>query len=806
MRILPAMSLRPEDSRLPLRVAGAVGLVAGCVLALQVLLTRIFGAVLFYHFGFLAISLALLGAGGGAIAVYVRPQWFPAERLEWLLARWCAVFSLLLVAVPLALVRLDYTFHSTVTVGFVAVLALACLLAALPFTAGGIVIALAVRGYTSSIGKLYAFDLAGAGIGALAVVPVLWLVDAPTLVVALGVIAAVAAVLFNGAGSLRAVTLGVLGVAAVAVALSAATNLYYLPPHVSVLPGSKPVADRWTPLNRVLGYPPPKGSRFAPLFYDRVYAPVPVWHPGTPLPNWRALKLGPQSVGYALSHHGRALVIGGGGGRDIENALTSGMHQVDVIELNRAMRDVADGPLRQYSGSPYTLPGVSVKFGDGRTTLAARKTKYDEIHIGFTDTLSANSAAAFALSEANLYTVQAFEDYFDHLNPGGILNVTRLRHLVGDEALRATILTLDALEKRGVDHPERNVVVLLGKDIFGEVYGTVLARETPWTPAELARIRTLAAQRGDGVAYAPGGPYKLEWAQLARAPSWQEFCSHYRLDVCPPTDDKPFFFQMTRLSHVGQATPPGYFFSVDPFYILLITLGILLVLCAFAFALPLFVVRREARPPLSSLVFFAAIGLGFLLMEIALIQRFVLFLGFPTYALSVVLFSLLVFTGIGSLISTRLGNPRRTLLAALGLATVLIAASAYGLQPLLRQWISIAFAGRVAITVALLAPLGISLGMAMPIGLTRISRLYPGSVVWAWGINGVASVLASVLAVAVAITWGFPLTTLLACACYLVALGHAALGRWPAGDVRQQVRFPAPRSSGTPAASSSARR
>jgi hypothetical protein len=773
------MSVRPVDSRLPLRVAGAVGLVAGCVLALQVLLTRIFAAVLFYHFGFLAISLALLGAGGGAIAVYLRPGWFSQLELERALARWCGLLALLLVAVPLVLVRLDYTFQSKLTAGFVATLALACLLAALPFTAAGIVIALAVRGYTPSIGRLYAFDLAGAGIGALAVVPVLWLVDAPTLVVALGVIAALAAVMFGGVRSARGAALGVLGLTVLALALSAATNLYYLPPHVTAPAGLKPVADRWTPLNRVLGYPPPRGAKFAPLFYDRVYAPVPVWHRGTPLPDWRTLQLGPQSVGYALSNHGRALVIGGGGGRDIENALGSGMRQVDVIELNRAMRDVADKDLGRYSGSPYTLPRVSASFGDGRSTLAARKTKYDEIHIGFTDTLSANSAAAFALSEANLYTVEGFQQYFDHLAPGGILNVTRLRHLVGDEALRVTILTLAALERRGISHPERNVVVLLGRDIFGEVFGTVLARIRPWTPAELARIRTLAAQRGDGVAYAPGGPYRLEWAQLARAPSWRQFCDHYRLNVCPPTDDKPFFFQMTRLSHVGGKTPPGYFFSVDPFLVLLITLGILAALSAVAFALPLFFVKRDVRPPLGSLAFFAAIGLGFLIMEIALIQRFVLFLGFPTYALSVVLFSLLVFTGLGSLLSSRARDQRRTLLVALTVATVLIAASAYGLQPLLRHWISVAFAGRVAITVALLAPLGISLGMAMPIGLTRLSRLYPGSVAWAWGINGVASVLASVLSVAVAITWGFPAATLLACACYLVALAHAALGRWP---------------------------
>jgi hypothetical protein len=179
------------------------------------------------------------------------------------------------------------------------------------------------------------------------------------------------------------------------------------------------------------------------------------------------------------------------------------------------------------------------------------------------------------------------------------------------------------------------------------------------------------------------------------------------------------------------------------------------------------------------MAFFGAIGLGFLLLEIALIQRFVLFLGFPTYALSVVLFSLLLFTGLGSLASGRLADPRRGLVVALAGACVLMAAAAFGLQPLLRALIEWPFAARVAVTVALLAPAGALLGMAMPIGLTRLAGLHPGAVPWAWAVNGVASVLASVVAVAVAITWGFAAVTLLALACYLAALAAAVRGKWP---------------------------
>ena len=774
-----------------MRVALPVGLVAATALALQVLLTRLLAAELFYHFGFLAISLALLGVGAGAILIFVRPAWFPPERLAVMLSRWCAALAALLLLVPLVLVRLRFGTSGSVTGHFAVTLAVACALAALPFTAAGLVVALAVRASTAWLGKLYAFDLGGAGFGAIAVVPLMWVVAVPTLLVGLGAVAALASLLAADRRAERTLGAWVLAGAAALIALAATTHLYYLPP-VTTVHNLPVAADRWNPLNRVIGYGAPDHAPFALVFYDRVYTPVPVHRLGTPLPDWRALHLGPQSIGYALTGPGRALIIGGGGGRDIENALSSGQRRVDVIELNRDIVDVVDHRLGRWSGSPYTLPGVHTAVGDGRSTLAARKTKYDQIHIGFTDTLSANSAQAFGLTEANLYTVEAYQEYFDHLDPQrGILNVSRLRHLVGDEALRATILALTALRDGGVADPQRNVVVVLGHDIFGELFGTVLARLRPWTPAELQRIRVLARQRGAGVAFAPGGPYQLEWAQLAAAPSVTAFCSSYRLDVCAPTDDKPFFFNMTRLGHLTTKARPGYVYALDPLVVLLITFGILAVLGVLAFVLPLLVTSARSRPAAGSLIFFAAIGFGFLLLEVVLIQRFVLFLGFPTYALSVVLFSLLLFTGAGAWLSAAWRHPKRTLTVALTLATALMIGAAFGLQPLLRALIGAPFAGRVAICAALLAPFGLTLGMAMPIGLRRLAALYPAGVPWAWGINGIASVLGSALGVAIAVVAGFKVATLAAAACYAVALGHAVLGRWAPASLYAREQAPA---------------
>jgi hypothetical protein len=752
--------------------------VTACTLAFQIIITRLFSSVLAYHFSFLAISLAMLGTGAGALFLYLRPARFRGVAVERLLARWCAGFSLLLVAVPILLVRLDFRDANGLGLGFGLNLALACTLCALPPFASGVVVALAIDRYRRAIGAVYAYDLAGAGVGALLVVPVLWLAPAPDLLVALGVVSGLATALFAAVAPLeRRVGLTVAGLGAGLFLLARFSPLLYLDPHYTLPPDALKHAERWTPLARVFGFELPRNRSLALLFYDRVYAPVPIVT-GDRLPPWEEIATGPASVGYAFTGPGHTLVIGGGGGRDIYNALASGQMPVDVIELSEGNRRVVDEDLGHLSGRPYSRPGVRTRIGDGRSLLAARDTRYDQIHIGFTDTLSPNAAHGFALTENNLYTVEAFQEYLDHLKPRGILNVSRLLKLVGDEALRVTVLTLEALRQRGIEDPLRHVVVVLGKDLLGPPTGTVLARLEPYSSEELARLGDLVAERAEGFLLVPGGPMQGEWKALAEAESLEAFCNAHRLDVCPPTDDKPFFFSMQRLGQLGDRLPSGYFYSTDPYTILMLTLGILLVLSGVAFVLPLRAVPAAEGPRASSLLFFAAIGLGFMLLEIVLIQRFVLFLGFPTYALSVVLFALLIFSGLGSLLSSRFAAPRGPLAAALGGVATAIAVSAFALQPLLRALIELPFAARVVVAVALLAPFGLALGMAMPMGLRRFSALHPGGVPYAWGVNGVASVLASVLGMAVAIQFGFTVATLAASACYFFAVGHVLVGRW----------------------------
>jgi hypothetical protein len=267
------------------RVLAALAIVTACTLAFQVVFTRLMSTVMAYHFSFLAVSLALLGTGAGALLVYVRPDWFDGRPLEQNLARWSTAYAVLLVAGPFVLVRLSYAFDDGVTVVFALNLTVACLVAAAPSLAAGAVVALAIRGYADWIGRVYAWDLVGAGVGALAIVPLMHL-PAPSLLVGLGVAAGLAAALFAVAGGdpgdpgdpgprslrRRAGLVGLGGVAALV--LAEATSVLYLPTGYESITGEDEVADVWHPLSRVQAYPNERYETSL-LFYDRVYAPVP---------------------------------------------------------------------------------------------------------------------------------------------------------------------------------------------------------------------------------------------------------------------------------------------------------------------------------------------------------------------------------------------------------------------------------------------------------------------------------------------------------------------------------------------------
>lgn len=768
--------MSPTPSRASLL---AIALSTCAALAAQVVLTRLFSATLAYHFSFLAVSLAMLGTGAGALILYLRPRWFPGSA-ERELARWSIVLCGSLVLLPLVMVRLDFSGMNELTPEFALNLAIGCIVAAVPPLAAGVVVALAIDRYRSVIGVVYAVDLLGAGIGALLVVPVMWLIPAPALMTVLAVMAAVSGWLFassaRDAGRTRITSAAVGAAAAGVLALASATPILSLDAFHGTKPDAVLLAERWTPISHVTAYRAASGGPFAGLFYDRIWAPIVIVEPGE-VPDWKKTHSGPASIGYQLTGPGHTLVVGGGGGRDIWAALSEQQYPVDVIELSEGNRLVVDEDVREISGGPYSADGVATTIGDGRSVLSASDERYDTIHIGFTDTLSASAAQGYALTENNLYTVEAYLEYFEHLEADGVLSVSRALQLVGDEALRATVLALASLEAWGVENPKDHVIVVLGRDLLGPEVGIVLTKLSPFTAEQVELARQLVETRATRLLFAPGGPYDGPWADLAASDSVQEFCRSYPLNVCPPTDDQPFFFSMQRLQSMGRRMD-GYIYTTDPVSVLFLTLVILAALSAVAFVLPVWSVKVDSPPTPAALSYFAAIGVGFMLFEMVLIQRLVLFLGYPTYALSIVLFALLVFSGAGSYLTARLDRERVVLERALLGVSLLIAASAFGLYPMLQALMDLPFVVRAMVAVLVIVPFGLGLGMAMPIGLTRFSRMFPTGVAYAWAVNGITSVLASVLGIAIAIFFGYRVLTLVCAALYMGAYLHAKLGAW----------------------------
>jgi hypothetical protein len=435
------------------------------------------------------------------------------------------------------------------------------------------------------------------------------------------------------------------------------------------------------------------------------------------------------------------------------------------------------GAYRDFSGGIYDHPNVRVAVDDGRSFVRRSPDKYDVIQASLVDTWAATAAGAYTLTENTLYTVEAFTDYLDHLNDDGILTITRWVF----DGLRLISLAQEACARRGWDAASRLAIVQ------HDNVATFLLKKSPFTPAEAAQLRATTDRLQFRILYAPGNegpiaPPPGEWvegtetaayANLIVAPDRERFYANYEQDIRPTTDDRPFFFHTTKLEDqfavaFGRAMLFGNGLSA-----LLTLMGISAALVAGFVVGPLIVAGGD-RPAgwLSWLVYFGSLGAGFMLIEVAVLQRFVLLLGHPVYSLTVTLFSLLLGTGIGAALSRRFvaGSLRRrttfALLAIVALGLVAIAV----VTPFIAWAIPFSRTGRILVAVTTLVPVGMLLGIPMPAGIRLLASRSPQMLTWAWGMNGALSVVGATLAIFIAMNWGFSATFLAASATYLVGL------------------------------------
>jgi spermidine synthase/MFS family permease len=789
-----------------------VFLVSAGALAYEILLMRLFSIIQWHHFAYMIISLALLGYGAsGSVVVLLRG--YLVNRFARVFLINLALFGFSAIACYLAAQQIPFNPEEVLwdwqqplrlmTVYF---------LLALPFFFASNSIALALTHFKGQVSTIYAADLLGAGAGSLGIVALLFAVFPGTAVKYLGALGLVAA--FIAARELRLRSLPWQVAALVGIVAVLALPAEWLAPRPSPykemsqtlrIPGMHVIAERSSPLGMISvvesGAVP---LRHAPGLSLHAAAPLPeqlaVFTDADGLtaidrnPRRRPLDYLEQltsALPYHLADPAHVLILGAGGGTAIQQALNHGVGRVEAVELNPQIIGLMTAEYAEWSGQLYTRPGVEIYAGDARGFITRSATDYDLIQIALVDAFGASSAGLHALNESHLYTTEALQEYVEHLSADGFLAITRWIRMPPRGTLKLFATAVDALRRTGVPAPESQLVLIRGWQT-----STLLVKNGRITRAETARLRDFCRARAFDVAWYPGmraeeanrfnildRPLFFRAAVALAGDGAGDFEQRYKFDIRPTTDDRPYFFHFFKwgvlpeiLALRGQGGMP----LLEAGYLVLVATLLQALLLGTAFILlPLAVLgtrgqRHSSVVRMSRIVaYFFAIGLAFLFIEIAFIQKFILFLHHPLYAVAVVLTAFLVFAGLGSHSTARSGGTvtagKRRARIAIGCIALLGLGYTALLGPLFSLLQSWPAGLRILVSTALIAPMAFCMGMPFPLGLAHVGTLRPDYIPWAWGINGCASVLSAVLATLLAIQFGFGAVIILAILLYLLA-------------------------------------
>jgi spermidine synthase len=752
------------------------------LLQLELFLTRIFSVTMWYHFAFMAISLAMFGLAAGAVLVEVIRKRDPHATLA-NVALLFALSSAVCFAIQLYIPADPETRLLSTVAAFTII--------AVPFVFGGIVVCVALTRFPAQTGKLYAADLAGSAAGCALTIPILNHIHAPTAVILNASIAALAAAAFAwpSAGKVRWIAAASCGLLLAATVVNQSVKLI----DIQWIKGGPNRHDglyeKWNALSRIhVGEfgTEPFGWGMSPVYHssrqlqqlylniDSGAATVITKFDGN-LDSVEHLKYDVTSLAHYLRNPASVLVIGVGGGRDILTSLVFGQRHVTGVEINPDILKMLTRRFGEYAGSLQNNPAVTLVNDEARSYIARSPEKYGIIQASLIDTWAATSAGAYVLTENGLYTKEAWTTFLNHLTPDGILTMSRWYFETQPaETLRLTALATESLMDLGVADPRRNIIMVRNQGV-----ATIMVSRQPFSQADIDRVAQVANAMQFRLVLTPQFAERPEFEEIVTPAKYEDLIRSYPMNISAPTDDTPFFFHMLRASDLLKSSTYEDMnrYNLKAVRVLGTLLGIVTALSALAIVLPLAAVRRVRQAQSARLmVYFAAIGLAFMMVEIGQLERLIVFLGHPIYGLTVVLFVLLIASSLGSLCSHRLGGWIWMLPVVL---TVFILVS----PAIARDFVSAATPLRIAISAVLLFPCGFFMGMAFPLGIKRARYTHEGApTAWYWGINGAFSVISSVLAVVVAVFWGVTVTLLVGLTVYVIAL--LAAGFTPGTKVR----------------------
>jgi spermidine synthase len=739
---------------------------SAAILALEVVLMRIFSIAQWHHFASMIISIALLGFGlSGTVFSIWRERFVARHRV--LFPTFTAGFFALAPLCVWVAGRIPFNPHLVVwQPSHLWILPAIYLVLLLPFTAGALAIALALARarHGRSVGRTYAANLVGSGLGAVA------------------------------------------GLGLCFLPLPARVSEYKSLPTTLAMAGSRSVQTVHHPLGRVDVVEAP-ALRIAPGLSLGYTGPMPPQHAlfvdadgGSALcrAGWDEARMAflewlPSALPYRLHAERKTLVIGVGGGAELQQALRFGVPQVTGVEMHPVVADIAGRTLAESAPPGQTASRAQIVVADGRAFVRAGDETWDLIQISLLDSFAATAAGIGAANESYLYTVEALEEFIARLSQTGLLCITRWLKTPPRDNIKLFATAVESLRRAGVGQPDRHLALVRGWST-----ATLLVKRTPLTDAEIARIRQWADERIMDVDYFPGATEsdvnlrhvmdEPEYYRAAQELLFGDAAAFYRdhlFNVRPATDNRPYFFHFFRwrsAPHFVRTLGTEWVPFVEWGYVVLVaTLAQAVLASAALIGLPLIgrarrraarkdwdacgavVETRQATAAWPTLIYFGCLGLGFMLVEIAMFQKFILFLGHPLYSAALVIATFLVFAGIGAAqTGQRVWDGRLPAMLIVLIGAVWLAA-----LPVVFGWLlGRPDAVRWAATVMLLAPLAFFMGMMFPLGLSRIA---PSSLPWAWAVNGCFSVIGAVLAAVLAMDWGFAAVIVTGLALYAVA-------------------------------------
>ena len=764
-------------------------------LSLEIMNTRLLSVVTWYHLSFFAVSMAMFGMAAGALWVYLRPSDFTRELAYSQLYSYSILFAVSTLLCHFIIISIPLNIDDGWSASSILVLTLMTIAIAVPFFFSGIVVTVALTKVSGGSGLIYAIDLFGAACGSILSLPLLASLDITSATIIASFIAVLGVASFAMAGKKRLSGLWVvLGMFLVVLAISNhqwsnGFRVAYPKGHHIVYDGS--MEEYWSIHGQILVHPQRKMAPFfwgpgkgAPTDENTLMYPLLIdGEAGTAITYWDGNKdtlLWPQydvtSLPYHLRPGGKVAVIGVGGGRDILTALWAGSTSITGIEINKGILRVLSNEKRDFVNL-VTQPEVDFVHDEARSYLTRTDDTFDVLQMSLIDTWAATGAGAFTLSENGLYTIEGWQIFLNTLAPGGLFSVSRWYSPDNlSETNRLLSLAVASLLEYGVSNPADHLALLARGSV-----ATLLTSAQPLSAWDIERLKDTADKYEFEILHAPTmTSNNILISNILASKNFIELeksIQHPYLDFSPPTDSRPYFFNILKPNALfggeRQLSGGGVISSGN-----ILATKTLLILCALSFIgiilvvlIPLIKVGKPNLPTgvfSHGLMYFALIGTGFMMVQIPLIQRFSVYLGHPVYAVAVLLFSMILSAGIGSLLSDRIDINRNRIWTTLLPITITVlllfmyVISGWVIANTIDQTLII----RCLIVVLLVATLALPMGMCFPLGLRLFREHADKCLPWMWGINGATGVLASVLAVAISMWSGINTSLLIAAMCY----------------------------------------